>query len=49
MLPIDLLLLALGALEFELPQLDGLSFVDAEIERSNTGFHTDIEVQLELE
>ncbi len=49
MLPIDLLLLALGALEFELPQLDGLSFGDAEIERSNTGFHTDIEVQLELE
>ena len=49
MLPIDVLLLALGALEFELPELAGLSFGDAEVERSDSGFHTDVEVQLVVE
>jgi hypothetical protein len=49
MLPIELLLLALGALEFELPELEGLSFGDAEIERSSSAYHTDIEFQLVID
>lgn len=49
MLPIELLLLALGALEFELPEFEGLSFGDAEIERSSSAYHTDIGVQLVIE
>jgi hypothetical protein len=49
MLPIELLLLALGALEFELPEFEGLSFGDAEIERSSSAYHTDIEVQLVID
>ena len=49
MLPIELLLATLGALEFELPEFDGLSFGDTEVERSNSGFHTDVEIQLIVE
>lgn len=49
MLPIDLLLLALGALEFELPAFEGLAFGDSEVERSNSGYHTDVEIQLVVE
>ncbi|MFT5680197.1 MAG: hypothetical protein ACI8RZ_001103 [Myxococcota bacterium] len=49
MLPIDLLLLALGALEFELPAFEGLAFGDTEVERSNSGYHTDVEIQLVVE
>ena len=49
MLPIDLLLLSLGALEFELPEFAGLGFGAAEVERSNSGYHTDIEIQLVVE
>lgn len=49
MLPIELLLLALGALEFELPALEGLAFGDSEVERSSSGYHTDVETQLIVE
>lgn len=49
MLPIELLLLALGALEFELPQFEGLALGDTEIERSSSGYHTDIEAQLVID
>jgi len=41
MLPIDLLLLALGALEFELPACG-----DSKGEHSSSGHHTDVAIPL---
>ncbi len=49
LLPTELLTVFLGALEFELPSLYGMSFDSAVVERSESGFHTGITVGLSVD
>lgn len=48
-LPIDSMLLLLGALEFDIPSVLGLEFASAKVDRADDGSHTDIELTLDLE
>lgn len=46
MLPIDTLLLLVGALEFDLPSIYGLQFDSAEVARDASGAHTSVKMSL---
>ena len=48
-LPIDTLLLLVGALNFDIPSIYGLSIDKATVSRDDGGSHTDLEVELAVE